>query len=356
MIPKYRQLAGWLRDEILSGTLEGGRLLPERELALLYKVSRQTVRQALAVLSDEGILEKKRGSGSYAVSGSGKGRGRIVFLLPGEGKYLPEPVMQEIGSVCETQRYGIQFYPTGGKTTKERTILQGLLEDPPEGICIAGTRTALPNPNLDLYRYLKNSGTAVVFAGSPYRGLENELFVSMDNMAGGHLAVRHLVSEGHTRIACLFGSTEIQDLERCGGCISAIRDHGLALAEDCYLWIPDQENCWFWLPAARQIAASCSAAICRGAGTARLLADALKTLGMNVPGDFELLYFQDDSGSQEEEVLFPSLVCAGQHPARVAVDCLLRMLAGKTVSPVRLNWRLEGPRQGSEGPGMRTPL
>ncbi len=394
-IPKYRQIAGRLREEILSGTLDGGRLPSERELAVLHKVSRQTVRQALALLAKEGILEKKRGSGSYATLGNDESRGRIAVLLPEGEAYLPEPVVQEIRSVCRIQKYETQFYSTGGKITVEREVLQSLRQDPAAGICIAGTSTALPNPNLDLCRRLKNAGTAFVFVGSPYRGLEDMLYVSMDNLAGGHLAVRYLMSRGHTRIACLFGSRDMQDLERYGGCVSAIRDYDLAMEEDCYLWIPEPEiqsavpndpffgkkacsvradenffvgedraagpvrkdghlcassicekcqsfeDSWFWQPAAKRITASCSAAICRDGRTARQMADALGKLGLSVPGDFELLYFRDDSGTQDEEILFPSLVCAGQHPARVAVDCLLRMLAGKTVSPVRLNWRLE---------------
>lgn len=401
MIPKYRQLAGQLREEILSDTLDGGRLPSERELASIHKVSRQTVRQALDLLAKEKLLEKRRGSGSYAVWGNNKNRGRIVVLLPEGEASLPESVVQEIRSVCGIQRYEVQFYSTGGRIAGEREILQGLVHDPAAGICVAGTRTALPNPNLDICRYLKNTGMVFVFAGSPCRGLEDVIYVSMDNMAGGHLAVRYLMSRGHTRIACLFESRDMQDLERYGGCVSAIRDYGLMMEEDCYLWIPDQEiwsvvsndpffgkkvcsvradenfsacedraagpaqregrlcaasicekcqsfeDSRFWLLAAKRISASCSAAICRDGRTARLLSGALKNLGINVPEDFEILCFRDDAGP-EEELLFPSLVCAGQHPARVAVDCLLRVLAGKTVSPVRLNWRLEGavPRSG----------
>ena len=379
MLPKYRQLAGQLRDEITAGGSEGGRLLSERRLALAHKVSRQTVRQALALLAEEGIIEKRRGSGSYAVSGNGENRSRIAFLMPGEESYFPEAVVQEIESVCRKRRYTAQFCLTGGKLAREREILQQLCRDPAGGICVAGIRTALPNPNLDLYRYLKSAGTAIVFAGSPYRGLEDTLFVSMDNIAGGHLAVRHLMSRGHTRIACVFESRDMQDLERYGGCVSAVRDYGLEMQEDCYLWLSGQESgiCVpgglpagqsgrpedpgarvsgqgpemfrdkagapeeFWIRAAKRIRTACSAAVCRDAKTARMLAAALRTFGTDVPEDFEILCFRDDSGPENAEPLFPSLVCAGQHPARVAADCLLRMLSGKTVSPVRLSWRLE---------------
>lgn len=347
MLPKYRQLAGQLRDGILSGAPDGGRLPSERELARIHKVSRQTVRQALSLLAAEGILEKKRGSGSYAVLGTGKNRGRIAFLLPGGRTYLPEPVVQEIESVCGAQGYEVRFYSTGGRISREREILRSLLQDPASGVCVAGTRTALPNPNIDLYRHLKSAGTALVFDGSLYRGLEDLPFVSMDNTAGGHLAVRYLMSRGHTRIACLFEGEDMQDLERYDGCVRAIRDQGLVMDEDCYLWLYGQGNQngmlpgSFWLQAALRISTSCSAAICRDGGTARLLAGALEELGRKMPEDFELLCFRDDAGMEEERISFSSLVCTGQHPARVAIDCLLRALAGKNIPPVRLNWRLE---------------
>ena len=56
--PYYRQLAGFLRDDIRSGAIAPGEKLPsEPELQRTYGLSRGVVRQALALLRDEGLVE-----------------------------------------------------------------------------------------------------------------------------------------------------------------------------------------------------------------------------------------------------------------------------------------------------------
>ena len=63
---KYEKIAEWIRDEVEAGTLSlGDKLPPENELMTQFQVSRQTVRTALSLLRKEGIVEGRRGSGSY---------------------------------------------------------------------------------------------------------------------------------------------------------------------------------------------------------------------------------------------------------------------------------------------------
>jgi len=60
------EIAARLRRDISRGDLAPReRLMPERELAAAYSVSRSTVREALNQLSEEGLVDIKRGSGSY---------------------------------------------------------------------------------------------------------------------------------------------------------------------------------------------------------------------------------------------------------------------------------------------------
>ncbi|RMG48998.1 MAG: GntR family transcriptional regulator [Acidobacteria bacterium] len=65
-IPLYYQLENILREKIRSGELSQGEKLPtENELIEQYGVSRTTVRQALAALVKEGILERVAGRGTF---------------------------------------------------------------------------------------------------------------------------------------------------------------------------------------------------------------------------------------------------------------------------------------------------
>ena len=64
--PLYHQLMQRLAEDIERGTYPvGSRIPPEHELEALYKVSRVTVRRALAELTAEGLLERKQGKGTF---------------------------------------------------------------------------------------------------------------------------------------------------------------------------------------------------------------------------------------------------------------------------------------------------
>ncbi len=63
--PKYRQLADELRRQIRAYQLLPGQVLPtEPELAAAYGFSRQTVREALALLRNEGLILSGKGRGT----------------------------------------------------------------------------------------------------------------------------------------------------------------------------------------------------------------------------------------------------------------------------------------------------
>ena len=64
--PLYRWLAGQLSQRIALGEIRpGAPLPPERKLAEAHAVSRVTVRRAVEQLAREGLVEQRRGSGTY---------------------------------------------------------------------------------------------------------------------------------------------------------------------------------------------------------------------------------------------------------------------------------------------------
>lgn len=65
----YEQLAAILREQIRTGRYPPGQRLPsEQALAAEHHVSRPTVRQALAVLRTERLIETLDGVGSFALA------------------------------------------------------------------------------------------------------------------------------------------------------------------------------------------------------------------------------------------------------------------------------------------------
>ncbi len=64
--PRYEQLYRHISAAISTGDLQAeAQLPPERELAELADVSRVTVRKAVAQLVEDGVLEQRRGAGTF---------------------------------------------------------------------------------------------------------------------------------------------------------------------------------------------------------------------------------------------------------------------------------------------------
>jgi GntR family transcriptional regulator len=63
---KYKQIAEDLRDQVTAGILSPGSQLPtEPKLAVTYDASRSTVRLAIGLLIQQGLVETRQGMGTY---------------------------------------------------------------------------------------------------------------------------------------------------------------------------------------------------------------------------------------------------------------------------------------------------
>ncbi|MGI5281721.1 GntR family transcriptional regulator [Nonomuraea polychroma] len=65
-VPIYRVIVNAIKDDVAAGQLKPGQMLPtEAELGEIHGASRLTVRRALAVLREEGVIYTVRAEGSY---------------------------------------------------------------------------------------------------------------------------------------------------------------------------------------------------------------------------------------------------------------------------------------------------
>ena len=70
-VPKTRRIYLALREMIASGSFGADAALPgEQALAAEHKVSRVTVRRALAGLEREGLIDRRRGAGTFVIGGA----------------------------------------------------------------------------------------------------------------------------------------------------------------------------------------------------------------------------------------------------------------------------------------------
>jgi len=113
-MPLYHQLSDILRARILQGDWRPGEITPgEAELIEHYKVSRATVRQALDILTREGLIYRHRGRGTFVAHPTiRQWVGRIITftedmrergfapgtrILSAEVVHAPGPIAKELG-------------------------------------------------------------------------------------------------------------------------------------------------------------------------------------------------------------------------------------------------------------------
>jgi DNA-binding transcriptional regulator YhcF (GntR family) len=75
--PLFVQVAERLADEIADGTLaEGERVPSTNELAAYYRINPATAAKGISMLTDDGLLEKRRGIGMFVAAGARAAAGR----------------------------------------------------------------------------------------------------------------------------------------------------------------------------------------------------------------------------------------------------------------------------------------
>ena len=83
----YYQIYAFMYQDIVGGKYQVGDFLPaESEMVNTYKVSRATVRKAMDMLADEGLIEKKRGYGTIVKSLKAKSDNQKIISFQREHK------------------------------------------------------------------------------------------------------------------------------------------------------------------------------------------------------------------------------------------------------------------------------
>ncbi|KXT76132.1 Transcriptional regulator in cluster with beta-lactamase, GntR family [Streptococcus sp. DD10] len=69
MRPAYMRIRDQIKNEIDQEIWKIGERLPsERDLSETFQVSRMTLRQAISLLVEDGVLERRVGSGTFVAS------------------------------------------------------------------------------------------------------------------------------------------------------------------------------------------------------------------------------------------------------------------------------------------------
>lgn len=301
MQKKYERIVSWVQAEIKKGSLKCGEKLPsENDLMKQFTVSRQTVRRAMEELSEKGIVEGRRGSGTYITINTRRVSGkeiRIAAMLTYVDTYIFPLIIRGIESVLSRENCILQIAMTDNAVEKERMFLRELIRTQSvDGIIAEAVKSALPNPNLKLYRELQNIGIPVLFVNSFYKELDIP-HISMDDYRAGYLVTKHLAECGHTRIGGIFKSDDGQGHLRYAGYTDALMEQEIKIRGDQIVWIDsaelktmEEENGRFL-----KRLTGCTACVCYNDETAYKLVNILRKAGLHVPKDMSVAGI-DNSG------------------------------------------------------------
>jgi GntR family transcriptional repressor for pyruvate dehydrogenase complex len=120
----YQDIVRQIKDLISRGRIKpGDRLPPERELAELFQSSRNSVRDALRVLEQMGLIESRHGDGTYvrAVSPEELTEPLALLLLQSRGQ------MQELWDVRRLIEPGVAEMAAERITAEELQDLEAIL-------------------------------------------------------------------------------------------------------------------------------------------------------------------------------------------------------------------------------------
>jgi GntR family transcriptional regulator of arabinose operon len=347
---KYEQLAETLCEKISENLAHGIYKLPtEAELCQKYRVSRQTVRSALFLLQERGVIESRQGSGSYATGLDTETDSNVIpILISSNQEYIYPNLLNDIRNELASFGYQLSVLETGNDTGRERAHLLSLLENPPRGLIAEGCKSAFPSTNLDLYEKLRAKGCFVLFLHNYYRELPDSIYVKDDNFYGGSLLAEHLINLGHTSIAGLFKVDDLQGQERYHGVSSCLRDHGLSLLDSHVGWftsldveaLEKKQDTRFLTSFIHEQLSGCTAVICYNDEIAYWIIKELTYAERLVPQDISVVCFDNSYLSDLSRVRITTLTHKPHEIGTCAADCMAQKLRGASIVSQELPWEL----------------
>ncbi|MCI8549765.1 MAG: substrate-binding domain-containing protein [Lachnospiraceae bacterium] len=239
---KYKALYSWIIGKINDGSFSYKEKLPsESSLCELFQVSRQTVRNAMDRLYQEGYIERVKGSGSFVkkpVRIREKTIGILFLTLAG---YINTNILNGIEEVLTGQGYSILLELSHNRVAHEARFLQKMLASNVSGLIIEATKSSFPTPNEHLYRRLAQLKVPYVFVHGGYANVDAPAIVWDDKRVSYELTER-LINAGHKKIAGLFKFDETQGVNRYLGYINALVDNHLEIQEDYIGWYSDSNQ------------------------------------------------------------------------------------------------------------------
>lgn len=240
VLPKYKRIAKSLIEKIKSGEYKKNTFLPsENQLTKIYKCSRITIRQALAILIKKELIKSIPGVGSVVIGDSSSADIKeeeiiypknirniyIILVFPSRVKWgIENPFYAEIiGAIEEkvrNRRYHLSF--TVYENIKRVSDLSELIINKHvNGFILLGD---IEEKIIDL---IKKSGLPVVTVNNPLCEKYGLPMIINDDFRGGYEVAKFLIDIGSKKIGCIKGPKDSPSCEvRYEGFVTGLKNLG----------------------------------------------------------------------------------------------------------------------------------
>jgi GntR family transcriptional regulator, arabinose operon transcriptional repressor len=239
--PLYSQIIDHLKKRIATGELLPNRQIPtEKALAQQFNVSRITSKRALEELEREGLIYRKKGSGSFvkekvksdavvSVIANQTPINVIALVMPfGSSMGRSMDVIQGLTGLLNKYGYYLTVHISNESMGEEKRIINNLVHDGVRGIILYPVSH---DRNIDLIYRLSIKRYPIVTIDKYFDAFDVSCVVS-DNFTGSYNLTAYLIEMGHREIVfftdwSIESATSIRD--RYFAFSKALHDHSIEL-------------------------------------------------------------------------------------------------------------------------------
>ncbi|WP_313630106.1 GntR family transcriptional regulator [Enterococcus devriesei] len=330
---KYQIIADEIRSKILSGDyLPATAIPPELKLQEDYKVSRHTIRQAIAILVNEGFLRKEKGSGTYVDTkykqennnGTNLTIGVVTTYL---SDYIFPSIIRGIEDTLREKGYSLLLASTNNDYQQERACIEKMITQGVQGLIVEPTKSNQYNPNLALYVRLKEQGIPLVMIDAVYEELSAP-YICVDDTQAGFLATELLIKNNHKKVMLITKVDDLQGKYRMKGFIKACEQYGIQFEPDDILTYTTETKKQVVKEAVQYLEkkAIITGIICYNDQIASSLAESLIAKDFQIPTDFSLIGNDNSTLSQVSSVKLTTLNHPKERMGRDAAEWIVKTI------------------------------